>query len=426
MGDEDSISNSSEDETTTEVRVTRHVNTEKSEKEKKTDTSSEHDDDIKTTANAIIYSGEMEAEPSFTLENILKLKVEEKLTTTTITTVKPKVYTEKYIKGIYQTPRLVKEDIKVQDFIQDIQNNSKSFFLTIKNKVEDVRSKNKIDFLARSYDEKFNEFLNETQSQKILTRLGTQKVILNIIDTSNGIMKRLVNYLLGDMQKKGVLRDGVISIIEGELMTEEKREYLNACQKFGVCQAKDRFSLHAAEFLTEVLSGGNDKIKRAMDCLTELFKDADYSRFGDKKLKKQIVATMEWIDLIEGKELRPLLMSFKNMLVSKNRPLVVMQDAYGIAMNKSVAFLDLVDAVDEKLPPTGHTVKEWNECINAVRQWTSGLRNDTMDIMTKFSAQFLIKAPGRMKGHMVKKVTQNLKILFQPEHVVEEESVVGF
>lgn len=323
------------------------------------------------------------------------------------------MYTEKYIKGIYQTPHLVREDIRVQDFIKDMQENSKSFFVSLKNKVQDMRSKNKIDFLSVSYDEKFNEFLNETQNQKILTRLGTQKAIMNIIDTSNGIMKRLVNYLLGDMQQKGSLRQDSLHILEEQLINEEKQDYLNACLKFGVCRTKDRFSLYAAEFLTEILSADDDKVKRASDCFTELLKEADYSRFGDKQLKHQIVDTMEWIDQIQGRDLRPLLISFKNMLVSKNRPLVVMPDAYS-AMNKTVAFLDLVDAIDEKLPPTVDTVKEWNECVNSIREWLAGLRTDTMDIVTKFSDQFLIKAAKRMKGKMAKKVQQNLRILFQP------------
>lgn len=400
--EEDSSSSDSEDEATTVIPVTKQVITEKNTEKQKLDTTTEHDnvkrDDDKESKTD---SG----------ETTNKIKAEE----ITTTTIKPKVYTEKDIKDIYQTAHLVSEDDKVQDFIKEIQQNSKSFFLTMKNKIDDVRSKNKIDFISRSYDEKFNEFLNETQSQKILTRLGTQKVILNIIDTSNGIIKRLVNYLIGDMQKKGAMRTGAIGILEGEVINEEKQDYIHACEKFGVCRAKDRFSLYAADFLTEILSGDDNKVKLATDCFTELIKDADYSRFCDKKLKKQIVDNMEWIDQIKGKELRPLLTTFKNMLVSKNKPLVVMPDAYGSAMNKSVAFLDLVDAFDEKLSPTSHRIKEWNESINAVREWVAGLRNDAMDIMTKFSAQFLIKASRRMKGKMVRKVSQNLKILFKSE-----------
>lgn len=415
MRQDDSVSNSSEDETTKELQVTRYGASDNNEKEYyRQRSTTRHSHETKTTPNAVVILGEMAPNPSSSaIVNLIKINIDEPTTPTTT----QKVYTEKYIKGIYQTPRLVREDIKVQDFIQDIQEKSKIFFNSMKDKVPDVRSKNKIDFLSRSYDEKFNEFLNETQNQKILTRLGTQKVILNIIDTSNGIMKRLLNYLLGDMQNKGTLRHGAITILEGELINEEKQDYLNACKKFGVCRTKDRFSLYAAEFLTEIISGDDDKIKRAVDCFTELFKDADYSSIVDKKLKKQIVATMEWIDEIEGRELRPLLMSFKNMLVSKNRPLVVMPDAYGSAMNRSVAFLDLVDAIDEKLPPTGGAVKEWNECIGDAREWVAGLRNDALDIMSKFSAQFLIKAARRMKGKMLKKVTQNLKILFKPEAV---------
>lgn len=423
----ESSSKSSEEETTTELRVTRHGTGSTATSNIKIVKNTGHATNNITSANRVSNSGATAADVSFALGNLIKIKVETSTTTTTTTittTTKPtttqKVYTEKYIKGIYQTPRLVKDDIKVQDFIKDIQQNTIAFFRTLKNKVGDVRSKNKVDFITRSYHDKFNQFLNETQSQKILTRLGTQRVILNIIDTSNGIMKRLVNYLIGDMQKKGSLRHGAIGILEGELMNEEKQEYQSACKKFGVCGAKDRFSLFAAEFLTEIVSGDDDKIKSATDCFTELIKEADYSRFGDKKLKKQIVDAMEWIDQIQGNELRPLLISFKNMLVSKNKPLVVMPDAYGSAMNRSVAFLELVDAIDEKLPPTVHTVKEWNECVNAVREWTAGIRHDTMDIMAKFSSQFLVKAAQRIKGKTVKKITQNLKILFKLEKANEE------
>lgn len=337
----------------------------------------------------------------------------------TTPTIKPNEYTEKYIKDIYQAPRLVREDIKVQDFINDISQNSKRFFFEMKNKVADVRSKNKIDFLSRSYDEKFKEFLNDTQEQKILTRTGTQKVILNIIETSNTIIRRLFNYLLIDMQKKGALRNGAAGVLEGVLMNEEKQDYLNACEKFGICRSKDRFSLYAAEFLTEIISSDDDKIKLATGCFTELLKDADYGRFGDKKLKKQIVDTMEWIDQIQGKELRPLLITVKNMLVSKYKPLRVMPDAYGSAMNKSVAFLDLVDAIDESLPATENAINDWNESISAVREWVAGLRYDTLDILTKFSAHFLIDAPKRMTVQTAKKVKQSLKVLFKKPVEVE-------
>lgn len=399
-----SVSSSSEEVTT---RLITHKIAKKNKKKRKMHSTTENDDvkhhnRNKPTANTVSNS-------------------EEPTEKTTTTTVKPKKYTEKYIKGLYQTPHLVKEDTMVQDFIKDIKQNSKRFFLEMKNKIEDVRSKNKIDFISRSYDEKFDEFLNETQGQKILTRSGTQKVILNIIDTSNGIMRRLVNYLLQDMQKKGGLRFGTMGVLEGELVNEEKQDYLNACEKFGICRAKDRFSLYAAEFLTEIISCDDSKIKLAIDCLTEIFKEADYSHFGDKKLKKQIAQTMDWIDEIEGKELRPLLTTFKNMLVSKNRPLLVMPDAYGSAMNKSVAFLDLVDAIDENLPATVDTIKEWNESISAVREWVAGLRSDIMDIMKKFSDQFLTKAAKRIRGQMAKKVKQNLKILFKSNTADDEE-----
>ncbi|XP_028158677.1 uncharacterized protein LOC114351601 [Ostrinia furnacalis] len=264
-------------------------------------------------------------------------------------------------KSIYDRPHSVKDDSKINEFTYHVYKQSMKVFDEIKKKV-DPSIQHKVQFLARSYDDKFREFVNETLHQKIKTRLGSERVVLNIIDTSNRLLKRLVNYFIGDMNKEGIQRNNMAAanVLQKEVERESVLELKHACSKFSICRNSNGFSEFMIDVFTIIAKNDDAKIKQAADALTEVMKNTDFSKVMDWNTRKKFMKKIEEIESLDPLMLKAMFWIAINAFSMKNKPLNVMDDDSG-QINKTIAFLEIIHELDKKLPANDENMLEWND-----------------------------------------------------------------
>lgn len=286
---------------------------------------------------------------------------------------------------IFDNIHKVKDVAIIKDFSIHILRQTMQVFESIKNKIDDTKTKRKIDFLSRSYKKKFSDFVLETQNHNVRTRLGTQKVVLNTIDTSNRILKRLTNYFVGDVNKNPALRDeGLGNIVESEVKKEIALEYQHACKKFGICRSSEGFQKFLIDVLNELLKSDNKKLRDANDALTEAIKNTDLSKVVDSELQKKVNQAIFRLETMDTKFIRPMYTMWRNAIGLRNKPISVMDGVKSNAVNKTVAFLDIIDTLDLHIKPTEKNVMAWVRVKHNLSQWTVGIMEGTYSIMKEF------------------------------------------
>ncbi|CAG9790494.1 unnamed protein product [Diatraea saccharalis] len=282
---------------------------------------------------------------------------------------------------MFNKPHTVRDDKQINEFALHVYKQSLKVFDLIKKKV-DPNVRDKVDFIARSYDEKFRNFVEDTLDQTIKTRLGTQKVVLNTIDTSNRLMRRLVNFLIGELNKEGVLRNqmNVANVLEKEVNREMALEYRHICAKFGICRTVNGFNNFMVDIFTILLKGDDKNIKQGSDAITEILKVQDFSKIMGKgtqeKFRQKIGEAEKW----DTKMTRAMFMIMKNLFALKNQPLKVMM--HGTEhIESTVVLLEIIDEFDKVLPPNEENLLEWNDITNSLNQWQEGKRDDVLEII---------------------------------------------
>lgn len=304
-------------------------------------------------------------------------------TTTKVTTVRT--------GEIFTDSHEVTEEKGIIEFTINLYSETLKIFGRIKEKADQDHVKHKIDSLMRSFQDKFKEFVKDRNGQKIKTRLGTQKVILNTIDMSNLLLRRLMNFLLCDLDKKGILRQntGTANRLQKEIDLELKQQSLNACRKFGICRSKPGFSSFVADALDILLNTDDIKLKQSMDAFTEVIKYMKFPHIFEPETEKKMKIVVSMLEMLDIGTLRALLTVLRNTMKSQNKPFIVSQySARSNIVNSTLAFLEVIDLLDLLIPPNKDNSLEWDVLKVSLRGFADGKRTDIQEIMTKFLRSF--------------------------------------
>ncbi|KAJ8704850.1 hypothetical protein PYW08_012170 [Mythimna loreyi] len=287
-------------------------------------------------------------------------------TTTKVTTVRT--------KDIFTNPHTVGNDSKIIEFVSHLFKQSLKIFGDIKETTDQDHIKAQINDLAASYHEKFKEYIKDTSGQLVKTRLGTQKVILNTIETSNRLLKRLLNFLINNMEKKGLLRHnaGTTNRLQKAIETEQQLELIRACKKFGICRSGPGVSAFILKILNILLKCDEGRFKQTVDAFTEIVKNTEFNDIldsGVEKTLKYIVARAEQAPVVI---LRAVVMILKNTLMSQNKPMIVSSyAARSNAVNSTLAFLEIIDLLDTEVPKTEVNLLEWHDTTKSLDQFAT-------------------------------------------------------
>ncbi|KAJ8704844.1 hypothetical protein PYW08_012164 [Mythimna loreyi] len=297
-------------------------------------------------------------------------------TSTKVTTVRT--------KEIFTEPHTVGNDSRVIEFIEHLFNHSLKIFSKIREKTDQDHVKAQINDLAASYHKKFKEFIKDTKGQMIKTRLGTQKVILNTIDTSNRLLRRLLNFLINNMDKKGSLRHNarITNKLEKAIELEQKVQSLRACKRFGICRMGSGLSEFIIKILSILLKCDDAKFKQSIDAFTEVAKSTDYNGILESHIEKKLKILIGYLEKASIFMVRAMVMILKNTLMSQNKPMIVSNHtARSNVVNSTLIFLEIVDLLDTEVPKTEANQKDWNDMTNSLEQFANGKRKDIQAIM---------------------------------------------
>ncbi|PZC71104.1 hypothetical protein B5X24_HaOG214128 [Helicoverpa armigera] len=329
-----------------------------------------------------------------------------KPTTTVVTTMRTgDIYDNKTHK--------IKDDAKVNDFTNHLYKQTLKVFDVVKGKTSQYHVKKQIEAISKSYEDKFKEFLADTKTQKIKTRLGTQKVVLNTIDMSNRILNRLVNFMIGDMDKKGVLRHnvGTANIFQKEIQKEQKLELGHACKKFGICRSGKGFPEFLTDVLTILLQCDDKKFKQSIDALTEVAKNTNYHNALESHTEQKLKEAVDKMERLPVRLLRPIFMILKNVITHKNQPLIVETLSASHRVNSTLAFLEIIDLLDQKMPRNESNTLEWIDIETSLRDFADNKRYDVQEIMETI-IKTLKKTLRALDKDSQRIISKNLNIIF--------------
>lgn len=331
-------------------------------------------------------------------------------TTTTKPTTTKKQITSLVPKNdvdIFVKPIRVKDDPTLTDHIQYIYKQSLKVFDEIKNKVDNYKLKKEIKFLARSYDEKYKEFVKENKYHLVKSRLGRKKVVLNAAETSNRILDRLVGYLKSKVEEKG-LRSGFPNVFERALQKKTDLENKRMCKKFGLCRTGKGFRHFLIDALTTVLNADDGKLIQMNDAFTEVLKNRDFSNIMDGRTAKHFQRSIRDFENYNIDVLKPIFYIVRNVLVNIHEPLRVTSKDRSV--NKTVAFIEILDVFEEKMPPDEANRLAWDDSLNALRSWSNNDRFDITEMIETF-VDHVKKAMDRFDSRTTGKIERNMNIL---------------
>ncbi|CAK1554262.1 unnamed protein product [Leptosia nina] len=317
----------------------------------------------------------------------------------------------KNIENSEAKARKVKEDAKIRDFILHINKQTLKVFDDIKKKTGDRKLKRQIATLKRSFEDKFSNYLKQTYNHTLKTNLGRQKIIINTIDTSNKLLHRLINNLYQDVDK-GLLRSDVnaVNAFQKEIDREKDLENIHACKKLGVCRLNGEFSDFLVEILLLVLQTDDGKVKQAADALTEVLKTEDFDNILNYDLQVQLKRQINLVENFDAFMTRAMFLTLKNLIKNKNRPIVVMNSLDSYLANKTVAFQDILNMLDEKLQKADNE-KVWNEIKEDVIKWNEGRYNNALAIVQTLIKHIKTKFLDKMDLDAKKRLNKSMEIL---------------
>lgn len=256
----------------------------------------------------------------------------------------------------------VEDDVKVNSFIKEILKNNLKLFTAVGNKAKNRRCKKKIEDLGQIYKSKFNDYIIETNQHNIRSKMGTERVILNSVDVSHSIVKRLVNFVTNEAVKKGSLRNNseVLSLFDRELKKVTKAELKRACSKLNICRSSNELSSFLAAMVTKIFGLKNDEFKVAFEVLVQTIQAVNYTDVLDAHTDKGIQETMRRYEKMPFLFQKTAMSAIKNILTSVNKPFVMYNDINVSQLDKTMAAFEIIKILDEKVPNSIENINTWN------------------------------------------------------------------
>ncbi|XP_053620889.1 uncharacterized protein LOC128681190 [Plodia interpunctella] len=281
-------------------------------------------------------------------------------------------------------PRKV-EDIKdVEDFARHVFKNSIKTIKSINRRL-DKNLRSKANFSEEAYKWRFIRFINDSLSHTMRTESGTQKFVLNTIQTSNNILRRLTNYFLLNTFKQGP-GGNVEETLLKEIDRNNKKEYKYICQRYHICRSDKSFSSFLGEFTSIMATLDSSQLKTANNALTEVLKETDVSKIMDKSTEATFKKTINNLEIIDGSAMKPAIIILKNIFINRNKPLPILREMRVSVSTLTVpiqAVNNILDAFDMALPPTRHNKLEWSQINNSFKEWRDGKRTDILQIVQR-------------------------------------------
>lgn len=307
----------------------------------------------------------------------------------------------------------LKDNTKIYNFIIHIFKQSLNIFDKMKELADDVGKKQKIELLKILYIEKFGEFVNETEKHKLKTKLSTQNVILNVIDVSNNILKRLVSHLYIDNQdtkENNIKRNtDILKVFEREIKKESDIENKHACNKLGVCRKDDEYSDFIIKVISIILQTDDYKNKQATNSMTETVKNSDLTNLVDYETEKKLRKTINDIEMWEASLIRSMFVILNTVIKNKNRPISVIDKIDIKLANRTVAFYDLLNIMNENMGTVENKVKQ-RECIKGLEDWRDGKRKNVQSSIEAIIKQ-MIEGLEKLDYEIRKVVNDVIKLL---------------
>lgn len=314
-------------------------------------------------------------------------------------------------KLYFKTAKVVKDIKNISDFIHHVHNHSLKVFDKIKEGLNPKVALN-VDTLAKDYNNKFNEFVKETMKQKIRTRRGPQRVILNTISTSNYLMTRLVNYFIGKMERRGIVRDGQLAV--NDLLKIVKKEHdsemNHICNKFNICRTGTTFCDFMVSVLQIILRNGDAEIKKAVDAATEVLKEINLSDFMDDENLKAFKKKLEKFEKWDMVVVKAFLSAMKQIFAFNFKPIIVVFKD-NVHVTKTVALLELIYVINDNLHSNDENERQWTKIKNDLKDWSNKNTNKTQEIMTELTNN-LVKNMNTLDGSAKRNINSQLSIIF--------------
>ncbi|CAH2083394.1 unnamed protein product [Euphydryas editha] len=310
----------------------------------------------------------------------------------------------------------LKDNIKINNFILHIFKQSLKVFDKMKTLADDEKIKRKIKSLRNAYVVKFGEFINETGEHKLKTKLASQNVVLNTIDMSNNILKRLANHLALDTKDGdgNIKRNFDISkLFEREIKIEKYIENKHACTKLNICRTDNEHSDFIVNVLIIILQTNDYKIKQAANSITETVKNSDLTNILDNETEKELRKIMTNIETWEPSLIRSMFYILKNVIQNKNRPITVMNKVDASLANRTVSFYNLIDVLNKNMGTVENKLR-WKEFIKGLEDWRDGKRNDVQSIIEGIIKQ-MIDCLEKLDYEIRKSVTDIFKVIINPK-----------
>ncbi|XP_045489129.1 uncharacterized protein LOC123690163 isoform X2 [Pieris rapae] len=316
------------------------------------------------------------------------------------------IKTSKEIKA-----RKVKEDRKINDFIQHIFKQTLKVLNDIKSKTANNQLKNEINSLKHTFNEKFGKFMSETYNHTLRTNLGKQKIILNTIDTSHKLLQRLINNLYKDMNKESLRTEiNAVNAFQKEVDRERDLENKHACKQFNICHLNDEFSDFVSDIIVIILLSDDRKVKQASDALTEAIKNTDFDNVLNYDLENKLKSYLGNIEKWDAFMTRAMFIAVKALIRNKNKPIAIYNSQDNYLANKTVAFQNIINLANEKLPKNDN-VNEWEKIKQDLIDWKEDKNKEPLKIAESFIRQFKKKVLDTLDFDGRKQFNKSMEVL---------------
>ncbi|CAF4913634.1 unnamed protein product [Pieris macdunnoughi] len=307
--------------------------------------------------------------------------------------------------------RKIKEDTKINDFIQHIFKQTLKVFNDIKSKTTDSKLKHEINSLKHTFNEKFGKFISETYNHTLRTNLGKQKIILNTIDTSHKLLQRLINNLYKDMNKESLRTPlNEVNVFQKEVDRERDLENKHACKQFRICHLNDEFSDFVSDIIVVILLSDDGKVKQASDALTEAVKNTDFDNVLNYDLQNKLKSYLGNIEKWDAFMTRAMFIAVKSLIRNKNKPIAIYNSQDNYLANKTIAFQNIINLADEKLPKNDN-VNEWEKIKQDLIDWKEDKNKEPLKIAENFVRHFKEKVLDKLDYDGRKQFNKSMEVL---------------
>ncbi|XP_053624313.1 uncharacterized protein LOC128683091 [Plodia interpunctella] len=309
--------------------------------------------------------------------------------------------------------RKVKDDEDLVAFINYVYERSLHMLIKYPGKVSN-HLRSEFVSLSEVFKEKFREFYNRTLDQLIISDLGVKNVALNTIDSADNILQRLKNDITATLQEHGAPKK-VISYSIRQLENDmdqnlsKIREYL--CRKFGFCSTSNSFIVFLISIF-EILANSDHRSALVQEFVNIALSEA-LSQVSVKVVnQKQISKLIELFDSVKKKkdaELRKILRHITNNLKDRHKPISLRNSPD--VLDTQQAFFEIVDQLEENIPPTKANKKVWRDIKNRLTGWTHTRSDDIKSIVKDLIEHTKSNGISEMSGHQWVKFKKNVDVL---------------